>query len=105
MPYKSEKIKIEHTKNDKRIKLTDEQKDKIISLRGVISSYECAELFNVSRRTIQFLWYPERLERNIQLRNERGGSKQYYDKNKYKEYMKTHRRYKQDLFLKGEIKC
>lgn len=105
MPYKSEKIKIEHTKNDKRIKLTDEQKDKIISLRGVISSHKCAELFNVSRRTIQFLWYPERLERNIQLRNERGGSKQYYDKNKWKEYMKTHRRYKQGLFLKGEIKC
>ena len=80
MPYKSEKIKIEHTKHDKRIRLTENQKDEIISLRGLISIHKCAERFGVCRRTIQFLWFPERLERNKQLRQKRGGSKQYYDK-------------------------
>ena len=55
MPYKSEKIKIEHTKHDRRCKLTDAQKDQIIALRGEISQRKCAEMFKVSRRTIIFL--------------------------------------------------
>ena len=33
MPYKSEKIKIDHTEHDKRIKLTDEQKENIKKIR------------------------------------------------------------------------
>ena len=104
MPYTSEKIKIEGTKFDKRIKLTCKEKDKIVSLINKVSTNECARMFNVSKRTIQFLWYPERKERNLQLRQERGGWKQYYDKNERKETMKEHRHYKQELYLKGEIK-
>lgn len=103
MPYKSEKIKIEHTDKDRRIKLTDEQKDKIIALRGILSCHKVSEIFNVCRRTIQFLWYPERLERNKQKRQERGGWGQYYDKNKWKETMKEHRHYKQKIYLEGKI--
>ena len=103
MPYKSEKIKIEKTKFDKRIKLNEEQKDKIASLKGLVSQRKCAEMFNVSRRTIVFIWFPERLQRNKQVRQERGGSKQYYNKIKNTEYMREHRRYKQQLYLKGQI--
>jgi hypothetical protein len=103
MPYKSEKIKIEKTKLDRRIKLTEEQKDKIASFKGLISQRKCAEMFNVSRRTIVFIWFPEKLERNKQVRQERGGWKQYYNRNKNAEYIREHRRYKQKLFLKGEI--
>lgn len=44
-----------------------------------MSQRKCAEMFNVSRRTIQFLWDPEKLKRNIQRRQERGGTKQYYN--------------------------
>lgn len=72
---------------DKRIKLTVAQKNEIISLKG----------------TIQFLWDPEKLKRNIQRRQERGGTKQYYNKEKHREQMKTHRRYKQQLYLEGKI--
>ncbi len=103
MPYKSEKIKIEKTQNDRRCKLTEEQKDKIISLRGIMSAHRCAEQFQVSRRTIQFLWYPERLEENKKRRKERGGWKQYYEKSKWAETMREHRRYKQKLHIDGLI--
>jgi hypothetical protein len=49
------------------------------------------------------LWYPERLEKNLQDRKARGGSKQYYDKIKWRETMKEHRQYKEDLKLQGLI--
>ena len=103
MPYKSEKIHIAGSEHDRRCKLTDGIKDKIIALRGLISAHKCALEFNVSRRTVQFLWYPERLETNKQRRQERGGSKQYYDRVKNTEYQRNHRRYKQELYIKGEI--
>lgn len=103
MPYKSETIKIEGTKFDKRIKLTQDQRDKIADLKGKISRRLCAEMFGVSKRTIDFIWYPERLERNKQLRQERGGWRQYYNKNEWREYMKEHRHHKQELFLTGKI--
>lgn len=103
MPYKSEKIKIEKTNLDRRIKLTEKQKDKIASLKGSVSQRKCAEMFNVSRRTIVFIWFPEKLERNKQVRQQRGGWKQYYNKTKNTEYMRKYRRYKQELFLKGQI--
>ena len=103
MPYKSEKIHIINSAYDKRIKLTEAQKNEIISLKGSISQRKCAEMFNVSRRTIQFLWDPEKLKRNIQCRQERGGTKQYYNKEKCNEYIKIHRKYKQELYLTGKI--
>lgn len=103
MPFKSEKIKIEGTKFDRRIKLTQEQKDKIADLKGKISRNACARQFGVSKRTIDFIWHQERLERNKQLRRERGGTMQYYDRVKWAERMKEHRDYKQELYLKGKI--
>lgn len=103
MPYKSEKIIIAGSEHDKRRKLTQAQKDQIIELRGVISQRECAEQFGVSRRTVQFLWFPEKLEANKQSRQARGGWKQYYDKKKHAEYMREHRQYKQELYVCGTI--
>lgn len=103
MPYKSEKIIIEGSKFDRRRKLTEQQKDEIIALKGQISQRKCALMFNVSRRTIVFLWFPERLQRNKQCRQERGGWRQYYSKSKQAEYMKNSRRYKQKLYVDGLI--
>ena len=105
MPYKSEKIKIEHTKHDRRIKLTDDEKQLIIWLREEekLSQRVLAAQFNVSRRTIQFILDPEKLAENKKRREERGGSKQYYETDLQKEYMKDHRQYKQKLYVKGEI--
>lgn len=103
MPYKSQNLKIAGTSHDRRRRLTDKQKDEINALKGSISVSRCAKLYEVSKRTIQFLWYPERLERNKQLRQERGGFRQYYDKIKHREYIKEHRRYKHELYKKQEL--
>lgn len=51
-------------------------------------------MFNVSRRLIIFIVYPERKERNYQARLENGGSKIYYKKEKHTESIRKHRRYK-----------
>jgi hypothetical protein len=105
MPFKSGKILIEKTSFDRRVKLTADDKELIRKIRKEenLSQRELARKFNVSRRLIQYILDPEKLEENKRLREERGGSKQYYDKEKHREYMKDHRRYKQDLYTKGEI--
>jgi len=104
MPYKSEKIKIEKTKFDRRIKLTDEEKATIYANKGGLSQRKLASLYGVSRRLIQFILDPAKAKENYQRRIDRGGSKQYYDKDSNKESVKKTRRYKQELFLKGKIK-
>lgn len=103
MPYKSEKFKIEGTALDRRRRLTEQQKDEIRSLKGTMSQRACANMFGVSRRTIVFLWNPEKLERNKQCRQERGGWRQYYTKEKKREEMKSYRHYKQDLYTSHQL--
>ena len=103
MPYKCEKIvKLAGTSKDRRRKLSDEQKDEIAALKGTISQRECARKFNVSRRTIQFIWDPDKHKENLKRQQERGGSRQYYDKKKNSEYMKRHRHYKQEIYLSSK---
>ena len=101
MPYKSEKIKIAGTKHDRRIKLTEQ--DKIDIRKSNLSQRKLAAMYNVSRRLIQFVLSPEKLKDNIKRRNENGGSKKYYVKEKHKDYMKNHRRYKQKLYIDGQL--
>lgn len=106
MPYKSEKIKIEKTKFDRRIKLTADDKELIKWLREEeeISYQKLANQFNVSKRTIIFICKPETLDACKKARALRGGSKIYYNKEAQTETIREHRRYKQDLKLKGLIK-
>lgn len=106
MPFKSQKIKIEKTKHDRRIKLTNDDKELIKWLRDEeqISYNKLALQFKVSKRTIQFVCCPEKLEENKKRRQERGGTKIYYDKEKHRQSMKEYRDYKQSLYIKGEIK-
>ena len=104
MTYKCEKlIKLAGTSQDRRRKLSDEQKDEIVSLKGTISAHECAKRYNVSRRTIQFLWDPDKMKENLQRRMERGVSKIYYSKEKNREYIKLHSHYNQEIYL-SELK-
>lgn len=102
MPYLSEKlVKLQGTMLDRRRKLTDEQKDEISSLKGVLSARKCAEKYNVSKRTIQFIWDPDKLKESLKRRKERGGSSIYYDRESHNESIRNMRRYKQKLFLGG----
>ena len=106
MPYLSQKIKIENTVFDRRIKLTIEDKDLIKWLREEeqISYQKLANRFNVSKRTIIFICKPETLEACKKARLLRGGSGIYYNRESNSETQKEHRQYKQDLKVKGLIK-
>lgn len=95
---------INNRKLDKRCKLTKEQELELISLKDTgVSQREAARMFGISRRLVQFRWYPEKLEENIERRAERGGSKQYYSTEEHKISMRKHREYKKELSEKGLI--
>ncbi len=105
MPYKSQKIVIAGTKNDRRIKLTEEDKELIkwLNEEEKISQRKLAIQFKVSKRLIQFVLNPQKLIDNKKKRAERGGSKIYYDKDYHTESIREHRQYKQKLFLENKI--
>ena len=104
MPYKSEKLKLSETQ-DRRRKLTDDQKEEIkrIYESGVCGTRPLAKQFNVSRKTIQLIVNPEMKQRqhDYVANNWR---KYRPTKEEWAETMKEHRRYKQELYLKGELK-
>lgn len=102
MPYKCEKLHIPKEK-DRRRKLTDQEKIEIKGLYGQISQRKLAKAYGVSRRLITFIGDPEKLKANLERREERGGSRIYYVKERYAKVMKKHRRWKQQLYLKGEL--
>ena len=104
MPYKSEKIRIQGTQYDRRRKLTDDDKADIIKLSAEVSIHSLAKMYNVDRRTIQFILYPERHARSLELREARGGWRIYYDPDENAKIKKRHRTYKQKLYKKGLIK-
>jgi acetyl-CoA carboxylase carboxyltransferase component len=104
MPYKCEKINLKETQK-RSAKLTTEQREEIAKKykTGTYSQKGLALEYEVSRRLVQFIIDPKKHEENLKRRAERGGSKQYYDKEKHTKAMKKHRHYKQGLFLKGEL--
>ena len=61
---KKPKIQIEGTNEDRRRKLTDDQREEIAENKGNLYQRELAEAYGVSRRTIQFIQQPEKLEEN-----------------------------------------
>lgn len=106
MPYKSEKMKISGTKYDRRQKLTPEQKDEIRHLYYTTdtSQRKLAKQFGVSRRLITFVLDTDREERNQKLLKQRKAKGLYkQSKEQRAAIMRDHRRYKQQLFLQGEL--
>jgi Mor family transcriptional regulator len=77
---------------DNRTKLTTAQKAEIIKLHDQGKTiYSLAKQFNVTRRTIQFTLYPERLKANRELTKKRGGWRIYYSKEIHARRMKKYR--------------
>ena len=105
MPRKSDIIPIKNEKLDRRVKLTQEDKELVKWLREEeqISYQKLANRFGVSKRLIMFVCRPELLEKNLKAREERGGSKIYYDREKHNEYMRDHRDYKKELYKQGKL--
>ena len=104
MPYKSEKLKLSETQ-DRRRKLTDDQKEEIkrIYESGVCGTRPLAKQFGVSRSTIQVIVNPAiKQRRHDYIAN--NWRKYRPTKEEWAETMKEHRHYKQELYLKGELK-
>ena len=100
MPAKVDKLRIESDFLSKRVKLLSCQRERIFQMhhnegKGI---NELARCFKVNKRLIQFICYPDRQKRNLELRKERGGSKAYYLKEKHTIAMAEHRKHKYKIF-------
>lgn len=104
MPYKSSSIKLSEAQ-DRRRKLTDDQKEQIkrIYAEGKLGTRPIAKMFNVSRSAIQIIVNPA-----IAQRRHEYVAQHWRDyrpsKEEWAETIREHRRYKQELYLKGELK-
>lgn len=103
MPYKIDKMSIGDPKNDKRVKLTVEDRENIRLeyAQGGTSHNKLAQKYGVSKRLVQFVLSPEKQIVAKQQFAERQKDGRYYDKDKHKEYTKKHRNYKKELHAKG----
>jgi hypothetical protein len=102
MPSKVDKLSINNEKLDKRVKLTQADKEAIIKeyASGTISITSLGKKYKVSKRLIQFTLFPERKELAKKLFLERQKDGRYYDKDKNTEQMRVHRAYKRELYEK-----
>lgn len=101
MPYKSEKITISGTTYDRRVKLTEAQRCEIREryAAGGVSTYQLANEYGVSRRTIDFVLHPERYERcREQFKERRRDGRYDVPTEERADIMREHRRYKHKLF-------
>lgn len=103
MPYKSEKIKL-NEKQDRRRKLTNKQKMEIKDLYSTnnFSLNKLAKMYEVSKKTILLIVNPESNKRAKEYRKENWKNWQG-TKEERNEATRNHRRYKQNLYLKGEL--
>lgn len=103
MPYKSEKIKLSETQ-DRRRKLTTEQKSEIAQLYGTgsYSLMQLARMYDVSKKTILLIVNKESADRAKQYRKENW---QQWQRTKEERTItaREHRHYKQSLYLAGEL--
>lgn len=106
MPYKSEKIKLPK-EYDRRIKLTDEQREEIRMkyATDLYSQRALAREYGVSRRLISFVLDDSKYQKCKEQFKERKADGRYKpDKEEWAKTMREHRHYKQKLYLDGELK-
>ena len=104
MPYKSSSIPLSETQ-DRRRKLTDAQREEILHRYNTesIGTRPLAREYDVSRSLIQIIVNPSIAERKKQRIKEHWRDYRP-SKEKWAETMREHRRYKQELYLAGELK-
>jgi hypothetical protein len=104
MPYKSEKIKLSR-EQDRRVKLTDEQREDIRKLYGTgcYSLNGLAKQYNVSKKTVLLIVNEESAEKAKQYRKEHW--KEWQRKGEeHNKAIKNTRRYKNELYKSGKLK-
>jgi ribosome-binding protein aMBF1 (putative translation factor) len=105
MPYKSERIKIEGTQYDRRVKLSPDKKEYVRWLREEekLSYNQLAKMFGVSKRLIQFVCNPEIHQKAKERFKELRKDGRYYDREAHNESVKSMRKWKQELYLENKI--
>jgi transposase len=108
MPYAHESAKLlipQVVGLDRRRKLNDSDRHdiRLAHSEAGISIHELSRRFKVSRRTIQFVLFPERQRKNLLDRAARGGSKVYYDKDAHTDAVRECRRHRQVLATAGKL--
>ena len=103
MPRKSELIPLSE-EQDRRIKLTKEQKEKIAELYATdqYSLKSLAEQFGVSKKTILLIVNPESAAMAKQYRKDNWRRWQRTGE-EWNEIQKKHRTYKQKLYKEGKL--
>ncbi len=107
MPFEFEKsgrYQIPRAK-DRRTKLTDDARQYIRRNPHDMSQMELARKFKVSKRLVQFVQSPEKAQANLDRREERGGSMQYYDKERHRGYMQRYRTHKKWLHQRNQLEA
>ena len=96
MPYKTDTQKLDSPFLDARVRLLPCQREMIPVIRELhgLSQRKLAQMFNVSKRTIQFILDPEKKKRCHEQYKERRKDGRYYDKEAHKTAMNKHRRKK-----------
>lgn len=104
MPYKSEKIKLKGLQ-DRRKRLTDEQRKEIEELYGTgcYSLNDLSKRFNVSKKSILLIVNKDSAEKAKQYRKEHWKDWQRKGEEHNKAINNT-RKYKQELYKNGELK-
>lgn len=104
MPYKSEKIKLDGMQ-DRRKRLTDEQRERIKELYGTgsYSLNDLAKMFHVSKKTILLIVNKESAEKAKEYRKEHWREWQRTGE-EWNETIRKYRRYKQELYKNGQLK-
>jgi len=83
---------------DRRKKLTNDEKEVIRNLKDEYSSRQLAAKFGVSRRTIQFILDPKKLEANLQRRRERiSRGERQETREARREYMRRFRNHQKEV--------
>ena len=94
-------------KRDRRIVITDDDRALIKKMHKEGEFIRAIERYferRISRRSIQFVLFPERLLQMQTKHKEEKHHLKFYNKDKWREYMRTHRAYKKKLFADGLIK-
>lgn len=103
MPYISESIRLKGLQ-DRRRKLTDEQKEKIKEMyeTGNWSLSKLGSLFCVSKKTVLLIVNPNSADKAKEYRKENWREFQP-TKEERTRATREHRRYKQSLYLSGQL--
>lgn len=103
MPYKNRFMHIPQTFDRRRV-VNDEMQENMISMyRDGASLHAIAREFNVDRKTVKRYVVPGYKETEDEKQKNAKPWLEYYNREKHREYMKNHRRYKRKLELSNKL--